>query len=156
MRKNLTTEVFWLIGIAILTYWIAYSILGDRILNGKTLELQNHDTYIIVPKIPLLVLVFAVLLLIMYLFRWLHATAMNRTVIIFAITTTPIILILLFFRWLSSLEIIREMGQSSVVDLGDINRVQMTLFSHALLTLTLGLLTLFEMTMGYKLVTKRK
>src|SRR5689334_5086282 len=96
MGKRIRTELFWILGVGILTNLIWYSILGDLLSNGRPLEVQNHDTYLIVPKSLLIGLTFFVLLLITYLLRWINSVTMTRTLTIFAVVLTSIVLIFLF------------------------------------------------------------
>lgn len=139
-----------------MTQLIWYSILGHLLFNGRLLEIQDHDTYIIVPKLFLIGLTFLVLLLFMYILRWIHSGAINRTVMIFAVVVITIVLIFLFFDWLSRLENIRGLGRSWHTEINGLDRIPMTLLSHATLTFAIGLLALFDMTIGYKLISKRK
>ena len=156
MAKRIRTEIFWIIGLVVLTNLIWYSILGGLLSNGRLLEIQIHDTYLIVPKLFLVGLTFLVLLLFMYLLRWIHARTINRTLTIFTVVLTTVLLILLLFSWLTSLQEVHDLGRSLYMEINGTDRVQVTLLSHATLTLAVGIVTLFDMTMGYKLIVKKK
>lgn len=141
--------------IGLLTHLIWWSILGNLTYNGRALEIQDHDTFVIVPKLLLVGLTFAVLVLLMYLFRWVHARAFSEPATIFVVALTTAVLIFLFFSWLSSLQAIQILGRSLYSETKGADRVQMFLLSHAILTFTVGIVALFDMTMAYKLVPKK-
>lgn len=63
-------------------------------------------------------------------------------------------LVVLFTSWLTSLETIRIAGRSLYSEINGADSVQMDLFSHAALTFAVGIVTLFDMIMGYKLIPK--
>ena len=150
------TELLWLQGVVTLTYFIWYSILGHLLINGRLLEIQNHDIYIIVPKLVLVGMTFLVLLLVMYILRWIHSKVINRTVIIFAVVLITIVLIFLFFDWLISLRSIRDFGESWYTEVRGADRIPMALLLHATLTFAVGIVALLDMTIGYKLIVKKK
>jgi len=154
MRKKLTIEIFWIVGVVILSNLILYSILGDLLTNGRLLEIQNHDTFLIVPKTHLISLTFIAVLLYMYLLRWIYSKEINRTRTIISEALSTVLLISLLIPWLKSLKVIHVLGTSLYTEIKGIDRVQMTLLYHAALTLVLGLVALFDMTMGYKLIRK--
>ncbi len=156
MRKRLRTELLWLLGVVTLAYFIWYSILGHLLFNGRLLEIQNHDTYIIVPKLVLVGITFLVLLLVMYVMRWVHSKTINRTAIILAVVLITIVLMFLSFDWLISLRGIRDLGRSWHAEVGGADRVPMALLLHATLTFAVGIVALLDMTIGYKLIVKKK
>ncbi len=92
----------------------------------------------------------------MYLLRWIHASTINKTLTIFTVALTTVVLTLLLFSWLTSLEVIRDLGRPLYMEINGTDRVQVTLLSHAILTLAVGMVALFDMTMGYKLIVKKK
>jgi hypothetical protein len=149
------SEISWIMRIVLLTHLIWWSILGNLTYNGRALEIQDYDTFVIVPKLLLVGLTFAVLVLLMYLFRWVHARVFSRPVTIFVVALTTAVLIFLFFSWLSSLQTIRILGRSLYSETKGADRVQMFLLSHATLTFTVSIVALFDITMAYKLVPKR-
>ncbi|MFD1000271.1 hypothetical protein ACFQ21_13190 [Ohtaekwangia kribbensis] len=156
MGKGIRTELLWLLGVVILAQLVWYSILGQLLFNGRLLEIQDHDAFIIVPKLFLVGLTSLVLLLFMYVLRWIHSKAINRTVIIFAVVVLTIVWIFLFLDWLIGLQNIRDLGKSWHTEINGADRVPMTLLSHASLTFAVGIVALFDMIIGYKLIAKKK
>jgi hypothetical protein len=156
MGKRLRTELLWLLGIVILIQLVWYSILGQLLFNGRLLEIQDHDTFITIPKLFLVGLTFLVALLFMYVLRWMHSREINRTVMIFAVVVITIVWIFLFLDWLISLQNIRDLGKSWHAEINGADRVSMTLLSHASFTLAVGIVALLDMIIGYKLIVKKK
>ena len=138
-----------------MTHLIWRSILGDLTYNGRPLEIQDHDTYVIVPKLALVGLTFVLLLSLMYLLRWVHGMTMTPSTTLYIVTVTTIILILLFFTWLTGLRAIDVPWRSLYLEVNGTDRIQMALLSHAVLTFSVGVVALFDLTIGYKLLPKK-
>jgi hypothetical protein len=133
------TEYYWIFGTGILTHLIWRSILGDLTYNGRPLEIQDHDTYFIVPKLLLVALTFLVILFFMYLLRWVHKRTINKWSIMVILSLTTVMFVFLFFNWLTSLETIQTLGRTLYSETKETDRVQMTLISHATLTFAVGM-----------------
>jgi hypothetical protein len=80
MKKRLTIEVFFILGVASLTLLVGLILFQNKLFDGKDLDLQLHDTYIILPKTFLLLAVFATLLVLVNLARAVYHKLNNKLV----------------------------------------------------------------------------
>ena len=153
--KRLRTEVFWLIGMFILAYWVLYSMLGKSLSNGRVLEIQKHDSYYIVPKSLLIILTFVLLSVLMYVLRWFHFLRIEKRMVVTILSLATIVLGVLFLQWLNELGFVRQLDEVTYMKQNETDRIQMTLLSHIVFTIAVGFVVLLDMALVLKIVSVR-
>ena len=109
MNINFNKEILVVSGIVMLSFGIGLSFFGSHLWNGKPLEIQDHDTYYIVPKSAFLVLVFILLSLIVFLGRWISTLSITRNIAIVVCCAIGIMLLGLFHYCLVRLSLVNDL-----------------------------------------------
>lgn len=148
------TEVFCVIGVFILTNFVLYSFLGNTLFNGNRLEIQNHDTYLVIPKGFLIAVTFALLLILSYVLRWIHALTIGKVIVIVLSVLSTLLLVGHFVIWWASLLWIDHLSASIYSEINGKDRIQSDLLVHTALTLTLGVVALIDLILVHKLVKR--
>ena len=102
MSTKLRNELYWIVGTILLTLTIGLLIFGDKLFNGRLLDLQLHDTYFIFPKTLFVTAIFVFLMGSMYLNRGIYNKLENKVASV--LVTIVLIFILLglvrYWNWI--------------------------------------------------------
>src|SRR5688572_21675433 len=99
MSTKLRRELYWILGTVLLTLTIGLFIFGDKLFNGRFLDLQLHDTYFIFPKTLFLTAIFIFLLGGMYFNRGIYNKLENKVVSVLGTIVLIFILLGLISYW---------------------------------------------------------
>lgn len=156
MSTKLRRELYWIIGTILSTLIIGLLIFGDRLFNGRALDLQVHDSYFIFPKILFLTAIFIVLLLGMYLNRGIYNKLNNRVAnIVLAIVLTFICFGLKrYWDWIYGY--VKDSGYYMLDERSQSEMVSEFTMTHWILAIIIPMIMLTIITTGYKIVKPKK
>jgi hypothetical protein len=145
-------ELYWLLGTISLTLTIGLVIFGDKLFNGRPLDLQIHDTYFIFPKILFLTVIFICLLGGMYLNRAIYNKWDNRAVsILVAILLTFIVIRLISYSdWIYGY--VKDSGYYIFDERSQTERISEFTMTHWVLTIIISVTLVTIVTTGYKIL----
>ena len=155
MKTPLKKELYWVLGTISLTLTVGLIIFGDKLFNGRLLDLQVHDSYFIFHKYLFLTAIFIFLLGGMYLNRGIFNILDNRVVsILVAIILTFILIGLISYsNWIYGH--VKDSGYYSFDERSQTERISEYTMTHWVLTIMIIVTGVTIMTTGYKIVRRK-
>jgi len=103
MKKQLTIEFSIVLGVASSSFLVGLTLFQNKLFDGKNLDIQLHDTYVVLPKTFILLVIFATLLVLINLARAIYHKLNNKLVNIILGTLLVIVVtvLVLYVNWLN-------------------------------------------------------
>jgi hypothetical protein len=156
MSTKLRKEMYWILGTIMLTLTIALFIFGDKLFNGRLLDLQLHDTYFIFPKTLFVTAIFIFLLIGMYLNRGIFSKLENKAASI--LVTIVLLFILLgiirYLNWIYGY--VNDSGYYIFDERSQTERISEFTMTHWILTIVILATMVTIMTTGYKIIKPKR
>lgn len=152
MNTRLRKELYWILGTISLTILIVLLIFGDKLFNGRLLELQLHDTYFIFPKFLFVTIIFILLAVGMYLNRGIYWKMNNKAIGILLTIMLVIILLRLLSYWNWIYGYVNDSGYYSFDERSQTERISEFTMTYWILTIIIMMLVVTILTMGYKIL----
>jgi uncharacterized protein with ParB-like and HNH nuclease domain len=156
MNTKLRRELQWIIGTILSTLIIGLLIFGDRLFNGRALDLQLHDTYFIFPKILLLAAIFIFLLLGTYLNRVIYNNANNKVANIVLAIFLALILFKLKKYWDWIYGYVKDSGYYMSDERSQTEKISEFTMTHWILLVIMLMTIVTLITAGYKIIKPKK
>lgn|GEM_PF-5331114 len=137
-----------------LGYWTP--IFGRNLFNGRLLDLQLHDTYIVFPKTLFMAGVFILLLGGMYLNRRIYFKLNNRTLSILLAIILTFFLYVLISYWDWNYGYLKDSGYYLFDESSQTEKISEFLITHWVLTIVILVTSVTIATTGYKIIERKK
>lgn len=149
MKSKLVVEVSWILGAMLLTLIAGASFFGNTLLNGYSIELQLHDSFIVFTKVEFLIVIFIFLWVCLCLMRMIYRRS-NRTEGIVAAISLTLVLISLISYWNENYYSVNDSGYHVINDRTQMERISKFILIHWGLSIVIIGVILNIVTAGFK------
>ena len=106
MKKRLTIEISLVIGVALSSFLVGLILFRNKLFDGKDLDIQFHDTYIVLPKTFILLVIFTILLMLIYFVRAIYHKLNSKpvNVILGTLLILALTVLVMYVNWLDGYE----------------------------------------------------
>jgi hypothetical protein len=156
MKTRFREELYWLLGTMSLTLVIGLLFFGRNLFNGRLLDLQLHDTYIIFPKSFFMAGVFIFLLTGTYLNRGIYRKLNKRSVSILLTIILALLLFVLISYWDFNYGYLQDAGYYLFDERSQTERISDFLMTHWSLIIIILVTSVTIFTTGYKIIKPKQ